>query len=112
VNKVDCFIFDCDGKCKAISPTSDDTSCLSDEPGRMLIGTAIITPILYSYGLGVIWRGDSVIEGVPETLEMLRSMVSIQGGAARARAGGLQLTHFCYRIGSHTSSVTGSQGLI
>lgn len=36
VDKVDCFIFDCDG---------------------------------------VIWRGDSVIEGVPETLDLLRSMV-------------------------------------
>jgi hypothetical protein len=24
---------------------------------------------------GVIWRGDSVIEGVPETLDMLRGMV-------------------------------------
>lgn len=36
LDKVDCFIFDCDG---------------------------------------VIWRGDSVIDGVPETLDMLRSMV-------------------------------------
>lgn len=36
LDKVDCFIFDCDG---------------------------------------VIWRGDSVIEGVPETLDMLRDMV-------------------------------------
>lgn len=24
---------------------------------------------------GVIWRGDSVIDGVPETLELLRKMV-------------------------------------
>jgi phosphoglycolate phosphatase len=24
---------------------------------------------------GVIWRGDSVIDGVPETLDMLRAMV-------------------------------------
>lgn len=37
IDKVDCFIFDCDG---------------------------------------VIWRGDSVIEGVPETLDFLRSLVS------------------------------------
>lgn len=36
INKVDCFIFDCDG---------------------------------------VIWRGDSVIPGVPETLDMLRAAV-------------------------------------
>ena len=38
VDKVDCFIFDCDG---------------------------------------VIWRGDSVIDGVPETLDMLRAMVRV-----------------------------------
>lgn len=38
VDKVDAFIFDCDG---------------------------------------VIWRGDSVIDGVPETLDWLRSLVSL-----------------------------------
>ena len=27
---------------------------------------------------GVIWRGDSVIDGVPETLDMLRGMVRFQ----------------------------------
>lgn len=43
LDKVDCFIFDCDG---------------------------------------VIWRGDSVIDGVPETLDMLRGMAS--GAAAAA----------------------------
>lgn len=26
---------------------------------------------------GVIWRGDSVIDGVPETLDLLRSLVSV-----------------------------------
>ena len=26
---------------------------------------------------GVIWKGDSVIDGVPETLELLRSLVRI-----------------------------------
>jgi hypothetical protein len=48
LDKVDCFIFDCDG---------------------------------------VIWRGDSVIEGVPETLDMLRKMVRpllLAGGSSRA----------------------------
>ena len=40
IDKVDCFIFDCDG---------------------------------------VIWRGDSVIEGVPETLDMLRAKVGVPG---------------------------------
>lgn len=30
----------------------------------------------FNTSAGVIWRGDSVIEGVPETLNQLRSMVS------------------------------------
>ena len=54
IDKVDCFIFDCDG---------------------------------------VIWRGDSVIEGVPETLDMLRAKVGVPGrgggggsGTARGKA--------------------------
>lgn len=52
VNKVDCFIFDCDG---------------------------------------VIWRGDSVIEGVPETLDMLRGLgkklVFVTNNSTKSRAG-------------------------
>lgn len=44
LDKVDCFIFDCDG---------------------------------------VVWRGDSVIEGVPETLDMLRDMVGAAAGPTR-----------------------------
>ena len=52
VDKVDAFIFDCDG---------------------------------------VIWRGDSVIDGVPETLDWLRSMVrparDFEGGSL-GNAGG------------------------
>lgn len=52
VDKVDAFIFDCDG---------------------------------------VIWRGDSVIDGVPETLDWLRSMVSPAGtfGESRRARGSL-----------------------
>lgn len=52
VNKVDCFIFDCDG---------------------------------------VIWRGDSVIDGVPETLDLLRAMgkrlIFVTNNSTKSRAG-------------------------
>lgn len=55
LDKVDCFIFDCDG---------------------------------------VIWRGDSVIEGVPETLDMLRDMgkqlVFVTNNSTKSRAGYLK----------------------
>ena len=32
---------------------------------------------------GVIWRGDSLIDGVPETLDALRAMVSLHSIAFR-----------------------------
>lgn len=52
INKVDCFIFDCDG---------------------------------------VIWRGDSVIDGVPETLDMLRALgkklIFVTNNSTKSRAG-------------------------
>lgn len=55
INKVDCFIFDCDG---------------------------------------VIWKGDSVIEGVPETLDYLRSLgkqlVFVTNNSTKSRAGYLK----------------------
>ncbi|KAI3431665.1 hypothetical protein D9Q98_004712 [Chlorella vulgaris] len=55
LDKVDCFIFDCDG---------------------------------------VIWRGDSVIEGVPETLDMLRAMgkqlIFVTNNSTKSRAGYLK----------------------
>jgi len=55
IDKVDCFIFDCDG---------------------------------------VIWRGDSVIPGVPETLDMLRSLgkqlVFVTNNSTKSRAGYLK----------------------
>ena len=35
---------------------------------------------------GVIWKGDSLIEGVPETLDMLRAM-----GEAQARPSRIQI---------------------
>lgn len=55
IQKVDCFIFDCDG---------------------------------------VIWRGDSVIPGVPETLDMLRSLgkqlIFVTNNSTKSRAGYLK----------------------
>jgi phosphoglycolate phosphatase len=55
IDKVDCFIFDCDG---------------------------------------VIWRGDSVIEGVPETLDYLRSrgkqLIFVTNNSTKSRAGYLK----------------------
>ena len=36
--------------------------------------TVLPSPVL----TGVIWKGDSVIEGVPETLDTLRSLVRIR----------------------------------
>ena len=29
------------------------------------------------HAAGVIWRGDSLIDGIPETLDLLRSLVSV-----------------------------------
>jgi hypothetical protein len=83
VDKVDCFIFDCDGA--QAQPPRAQRSGGGGGGGRgagagrrahrgrpryscTLSHTACCT--------GVIWRGDSLIEGIPETLDMLRSMVS------------------------------------
>lgn len=64
VDRVDCFIFDCDGERSV--PPAHGTSCQPRCPrSQHLLPCA-----------GVVWRGDSVIEGVPETLDMLRAMVS------------------------------------
>lgn len=38
-----------------------------------------------SVDAGVIWRGDSLIDGVPETLDALRSMVSLTDRLLRLR---------------------------
>ena len=52
---------------------------------------------------GVIWRGDSVIDGVPETLDMLRAMVRLGGrwlparrlGPCLAQAAGVCASYRC-----------------
>ena len=58
IDRVDAFIFDCDGM------VVDTDFCSSI--------TMQLTLILVE---GVIWRGDSLIEGIPETLDMLKSLV-------------------------------------
>ena len=64
INKVQCFIFDCDG-------------------GFTWNNFGLEGPFTNLHVLnpheGVIWRGDSVIDGVPETLDLLRSLVGDGG---------------------------------
>jgi ribonucleotide monophosphatase NagD (HAD superfamily) len=50
----------------------------------MIYGLELAVVLFLFVCAGVIWRGDSVIDGVPETLDMLRAAVSdnsIRGGA-------------------------------
>lgn len=107
VDKVDCFIFDCDGElnqeqsCSFVCPQqqhlfrrqahaflqhlSISIDCFSGQAGACL--PAAPQPHTPPPAAGVIWRGDSVIDGVPETLDMLRSMVGAGGLAAGAAVG-------------------------
>lgn len=71
IDSVETFIFDCDGmwvlvwRCKfAENSTISHRFC-----GEIQ---------LEGWYAGVIWKGDSLIEGVPETLDLLRSMVFSQ----------------------------------
>lgn len=81
LSKVDCFIFDCDGRfffcCFSCLPApSIGLMCGVSRHHLDLLAFAecarqkSTTPLA-----GVIWRGDSVIEGVPETLDALRALV-------------------------------------
>jgi hypothetical protein len=62
LKKVKCFIFDCDGARWLRGRTA------SGIEGSGRNGRSLPSP-------GVIWLGDKVIDGVPETLDMLRGMV-------------------------------------
>jgi len=55
VERVDAFIFDCDG-------------------GQSYY-IMLLSVMWLLRDAGVIWRGDSLIDGVPETLDLLRSLV-------------------------------------
>ena len=90
IDKVDCFIFDCDGmlpSCRCLplllmSPVRAAAcvlACMGKSSMYQLLAAmcclqlVIVQP--FHSCIGVIWRGDSVIDGVPETLDLLRSMV-------------------------------------
>lgn len=58
-DSVDAFLFDCDGSFLFSDHLSKLRSAFSD----------------LNDDAGVIWKGDMFIDGVPQTLEMLRSKV-------------------------------------
>lgn len=71
IEKVDCFIFDCDGEVALASP--HHLRNLQANDGHDLRQRAVDrVPAICA---GVIWRGDSLIEGVSETIDLLRSLV-------------------------------------
>lgn len=72
VDSVEAFLFDCDGaKAKSFSIK---LNCIAFEfPFTTLIYLFICFP--FPSASGVIWKGDKLIEGVPQTLDMLRSKV-------------------------------------
>ena len=92
VDKVEAFIFDCDGEparwlppcqhgCEQLAGAAStrplDALPACDATDVAGPGSLFLTHwMLYA---GVIWRGDSVIDGVPETLDYLRAKA---GGAA------------------------------
>jgi phosphoglycolate phosphatase len=68
IDSVETFIFDCDGE----RPIDRSRSASLVE----------LSPINWLYTscscccrVGVIWKGDKLIDGVPETLDLLRSKV-------------------------------------
>jgi hypothetical protein len=63
---VETFIFDCDGEWGIDRPP----------PGFFLGGKSLMSKFAPSFCVpraGVIWKGDKLIDGVPETLDLLRS---------------------------------------
>lgn len=82
VEKVDAFIFDCDGKDCVCQNLTDGS--LQRGEGCVYLALVVVYAVsqncekrlVFLCCAGVVWRGDSVIDGVPETLDMLRSMVN------------------------------------
>jgi phosphoglycolate phosphatase len=62
IDSVETFIFDCDGECGI---------------DFFFGGVAfrLNSRVLFVCRAGVIWKGDKLIDGVPETLDLLRSKV-------------------------------------
>ena len=71
LDKVDAFIFDCDGENPYMQYYGQRVHhrAFISEQGRCAQHACA--------SVGVIWRGDSLIDGVPETLDALRAMVSL-----------------------------------
>jgi len=64
------------------------TSVRHEKTVRELVGGPCLVDSVETFIFdcdGVIWKGDSLIEGVPETIDMLRAM-----GEAPARPAGIQ----------------------
>eukprot|EP00882_Tetradesmus_deserticola_P028481 GHRQ01031733.1.p1 GENE.GHRQ01031733.1~~GHRQ01031733.1.p1 ORF type:complete len:378 (+),score=137.25 GHRQ01031733.1:85-1218(+) len=74
--------------CKAVANGSTQPRRASNDDKKQLIDN--VDCFIFDCD-GVIWRGDSVIDGVPETLDMLRAMgkrlVFVTNNSTKSRAG-------------------------
>lgn len=68
LQNTDAFLFDCDGK--IILPLFSSRPSTSDVKNGVFLILATCCRLS-----GVIWKGDKLIDGVAETLDVLRSMV-------------------------------------
>lgn len=116
LKSVEFFIFDCDGEsvrhalCKAPPPVRNRTARLHSCSQRGSRGVQRPRAVLTSVGshllpapprsAGVIWKGDTLIEGVSETLDMLRAKARETAASAPppaltagGRSGALSLSH-------------------
>jgi hypothetical protein len=100
---VDAFIFDCDGEAQLFARAAP--ACAGARSSCVLPFFAALlahpfcaphcTHTRYTTTTtttqGVIWRGDSVIDGVPETLDMLRAagkrLVFVTNNSTKSRKG-------------------------
>lgn len=103
IDAVDCFIFDCDGEWHGMRKRVSVGASTSLH--ATLNGCA---PLSNVHRAGVIWRGDSVIDGVPETLDMLRAMVRTCGHATSAWARLAAMWLCCCQCRRNTRTSSGS----
>lgn len=61
------------------------------------------TCLKQEHAAGVIWRGDSLIDGVPETLDYLRSLVSVCYNAHKALLCGVDRMQAALTMQQHMS---------
>ena len=74
VDSVDAFLFDCDGL-RFVIPFFVGDFFLLRSCSLLPTDRWFLLPPLNLCLLGVIWKGDKLIEGVGETMELLRKMV-------------------------------------